>query len=91
MVGFSHGFNLFTPFFADIKSVNWAGQFNVDFSSYLLLSALWVAWREQFSAKGIISALVASVFGIMFLAPYLLIATIVHKGDIKKVLIGKAV
>jgi hypothetical protein len=84
----NYGANLFKVFLGDIFSFSWAGQFNFDFWNYLLLSAIWVAWREKFTSKGIILALIAHVFGMMFLAPYLLHLSIKTNGDTKKMLIG---
>lgn len=85
----SVGVDLFTPFLGDIQAMAWPGQFNVDFSSYLLLSALWVAWRNHFSAKGIGLALMASVLGILFFAPYLLWLTFKKQGKIEAVLLAE--
>ncbi|MEM6265475.1 MAG: hypothetical protein AAGI38_23435, partial [Bacteroidota bacterium] len=70
-------------------SFTWQGQFNFDFWNYLILTALWVAWREKFTIRGILLALTAHVFGLMFLAPYLLIASIKHKGEVKGILLGE--
>ena len=33
--------------------MKWFGQFNLDFMGFLILSAIWVAWRNQFSAAGL--------------------------------------
>lgn len=84
------GPNLFPSFVGDIKSMTWAGQFNFDFSCFLLLSGLWVSWRHHFTGKGIALGLVATVGGIMFLAPYLFIVSLRAKDDIKEVLLGSA-
>lgn len=40
MVGASHAWNLFPVFFGDIAAMTWAGQFNADFTGFLLLSGL---------------------------------------------------
>ena len=61
------GFDLITPFIGDILALSWSGQFNLDFMMYLILSALWVAWRHDFSGAGIALAAVASVGGMLFL------------------------
>ena len=58
----NHGFGLLGVFFGDIIAMGWPGQFNVDFSSYLTLSALWLAWRHHFSPAGIALA-IAGFFG----------------------------
>lgn len=48
----NHGWNLLAVFFGDMRAVNWAGQFNLDFMGFLLLSAFWTAWRHSlFSAR----------------------------------------
>jgi hypothetical protein len=69
----NHGWNLFPVFFGDILAMNWAGQFNFDFSGFLVLSALWTAWRNDFSPLGLVLAVVAFFGGMGFLAIYLLI------------------
>lgn len=74
-------------FVSDILSVSWSGQFNLDFMGYLLTSALWVAWRHGFSVAGIVLALIASVGGMLFFAPYLLYAT-VNGSDLRTVVLG---
>ncbi len=86
----NHGFGLFEVFFGDIAIMGWSGQFNFDFLCFLILSALWVAWRHNFSPLGIVFGLLGIVGGSMFLAPYLLFATISTEGDMKKFLLGKA-
>ena len=85
----NHGFDLITPFFSQMVAWTWTGQFLFDFQTYLVLSGLWVAWRNKFSAQGILLALVATVFGIMFLAPYLLILSFKDDGNVKRLLLGK--
>lgn len=90
VAGLNHGWNLFQVFADDLTAMNWAGQFNFDFSSYLMLSGLWVAWRHQFSGKGLIFGAIASVFGILFFAPYLFIESFKHNGDVRSLLLGEA-
>ncbi len=85
----NHGWTLFSVFFSDLAGMNWAGQFNLDFSTYLTLSSLWVAWRHHFSPSGIAIGLVALIAGMLFFAPYLLYHTYDVKGDIKALLLGK--
>lgn len=85
----NEGANLFKPLLENIKALNWSGQFNLDFSSYLILSGLWVMWRNKFSPKSILTAIIAMIVGIMVFAPYLLYLVIKENGDIKKVLIGE--
>ncbi len=83
-----HGWGLIPIFFGDIQLLDWPGQFNLDFLCYLLLSALWIAWRHQFSGLGIFLALVASVAGMCFFAPYLLTIGFQEKGNMRRILMG---
>ena len=69
-------------------SLTWMGQFALDFQCYLILSALWVAWRNKFSINSIVIAVVAMILGIIVFAPYLLYLLSKEKGDLKRVLIG---
>lgn len=89
IVGVRHGWNLFPAFFGDIAAMNWPGQFNFDFSCFLILSGLWLAWRHDFSPSGIALGIVGVVGGIMFLAPYLLFTTISANGEMTELLLGK--
>jgi hypothetical protein len=73
IVGVEHGWNLLPQFFGDLAALAWPGQFNLDFTCFLALSATWVAWRHRFSSAGLALALVAFFGGFMFLAPYLLV------------------
>lgn len=73
----------------NITALNWNGQFVLDFSCYLVLSATWIMWRNHFSWKSIVIATFAAILGIVFLAPYLFILLITEKGDIKRVLTGQ--
>lgn len=90
IVGINHGWNLLPIFFADIAAMKWPGQFNFDFMTFLSLSAIWVAWRHQFSVIGLALGIVAFFGGMMFLAPYLLYASIQVKGNVKLLLLGEA-
>lgn len=83
-----NGWNLLQVFVQNIMLLNWNGQFNLDFSCYLTLSALWIMWRNQFSVKSIAIGVTAMVIGIMAFAPYLLYLLTIEKGDLRKVLIG---
>ncbi|MBI5844098.1 MAG: hypothetical protein HZB23_05450 [Deltaproteobacteria bacterium] len=86
---YSHGWNLLPVFFGDMAAMTWAGQFNFDFTCLLALSGLWVAWRNNFSARGIMLGVLGFFGGIMFLAPYLLFASFKANGDMKVLLLGK--
>lgn len=83
-----HGLGLIPIFFGDIAQGTWPGQFNLDFLCFLVLSALWTAWRSGFSLGGLLLAPVALFGGAGFLLPYLLILTIGARGDMRSVLLG---
>ena len=82
------GANFLTRAQEFLTSMTWMGQFALDFQCYLILSALWIAWRNKFSAKSIVMAIVAMILGIIVFAPYLLYLLSKEKGDLKGVLIG---
>ena len=84
----NHGWNLLAVFFGDMSAMAWPGQFNLDFMGFLILSALWTAWRHHFSPAGLALGLVAFFGGMMFLTIYLLTASYQVKGDIKALLLG---
>lgn len=86
----NHGINLLPIFFGDMAAMTWRGQFNVDFTCFLALSALWVSWRHQFSPAGLALGVIAFFGGMLFLSIYLLIHTGRSRGDIRAVLLGEA-
>lgn len=83
----NHGWNLFPAFFGDILAMTWAGQFNVDFSGFLVLSALWTAWRNGFSALGLALGVAAFFGGMLFLSIYLLVLSATSK-DVRELIAG---
>ncbi len=88
VVGAALGWNLVPAFFAAIGAMTWQGQFNVDFSCFLILSGLWTAWRNDFSLLGLVLAPVASFGGALFLSVYLLILSVQTNGDMAALLLG---
>jgi hypothetical protein len=84
----TEGADLFSVFTHNVLSLNWSGQFNLDFLCYLALSGFWIMWRNKFTTKSIILGLLAMVLGILMFAPYLLWLTNRENGNIKRVLIG---
>ncbi|MEM1434515.1 MAG: hypothetical protein AAGG11_10710 [Pseudomonadota bacterium] len=88
IVVIDHGWNLIPVFFGDIKRLAWPGQFNVDFSCFLVLSALWTAWRNGFSISGWLLAPVALFGGMLFLSIYLLIESFRCDGDVRRLMLG---
>lgn len=84
----NYGLGLLPVFFGDIAEVAWPGQFNLDFLCFLVLSALWTAWRNAFSGLGLLLAIIAFFGGAGFLLPYLLFLTFRERGDLVRVLVG---
>jgi hypothetical protein len=89
IVGVNHGWDLFPVFFGNIAAMTWPGQFNFDFTCFLMLSGLWLAWRHHFSPGGLVLGALGVVGGIMVLAPYLLFVSFKANGDIKELLLGE--
>ena len=86
-----HGLNLIPIFFGDIARGAWPGQFNADFMCFLMLSALWTAWRNGFTPSGCLLGVVALFGGAAFLLPYLLILSLRARGDVAVMLMGRHV
>ena len=59
-------------------------------TSILSISAIWVAWRHQFSAAGLGLGMLAFFGGMLFLSVYLLIQTGRSGSDLKVLLLGEA-
>ena len=85
----NHGVDLLNVFIRAMVALAWPGQFDLDFLLMLLLSALWVAWRNGFSPSGLALAVAALLGGSLFLATYLLILTFTTDGTINEVLVGE--
>lgn len=90
VVASNHGMNLLPVFFGDMAAMAWPGQFNLDFMCMLLLSGLWISWRHQFSATGLVLGLFAVFGGALFLSAYLLFMSFRVRGDIRALLLGEA-
>ncbi|MEQ1497575.1 MAG: hypothetical protein ABL914_02860 [Novosphingobium sp.] len=85
----NHGINLLPQFFGDIAIMAWPGQFNFDFLGFLTLSAIWTAWRHQFSPGGLVLSALAFFGGMLFLSVYLLVQIGRCEGDVKILLLGE--
>ena len=85
-----HGIDLYTVFFGDMAEMTWRGQFNVDFLCFLLLSGVWVAWRHEFTATGLVLGFAAFNLGAPFLAGYLLVQSYRANGNVSAMLLGEA-
>jgi len=86
----NHGLNLMPVFFGDMAEMAWPGQFNLDFMTFLALSAIWVSWRHRFSPGGIGLGFIAFLGGMLFLSTYLLFHSFRTGGDVSKLLLGEA-
>lgn len=85
-----HGLlSLLPTFFSDMAEMGWPGQFNLDFMGFLTLAGVWTAWRNHFSAVGLLLGVVAFFGGIPFLTTYLLILSFQSGGDIRVMLLGE--
>ncbi len=84
----NHGASLFPVFFGDMARMGWAGQFNLDFSGYLLLAGIWTAWRNGFSAPAFALSVLAVFGGMLFLSIYLLYLSYAERGDPRRMLLG---
>ena len=83
------GFDFLSKALEFATSGQWMGQFALDFSCYLLLSFLWIMWRNKFAPASILLGLAAAVLGIIVFAPYLLYLLAKEEGDLVKVLVGE--
>jgi hypothetical protein len=84
----NHGMGLLPVFFGDMAEMAWPGQFNLDFMCFLVLSAVWVSWRHEFSGVGLLLGLMAFFGGALFLSVYLFILSFMVKGNIGVLLLG---
>ena len=76
-------------FSSDMADLGWRAQFNTDLLLHMLLAGLWVAWRQKFSITGIILGLICCFSGSLFTYAYLLGLSVYHRGDMKKLALGK--
>ena len=84
----NEGINLIPFFFAALVSLGWQGQFNLDFSLFLALSGIWIAWRHDFTGKGIFLGLL-TVGGMIYMSIYLLIMLHRADNDLRVLLLGE--
>lgn len=85
----NEGINLFAVFADNLTSLGWSGQFNLDFTCYLILSGLWIMWRDRFSSSSIVLGSAAMILGILLFAPILIYFIKKEKGDLRAVLLGR--
>lgn len=87
-VGAANGWDFIGVAWSNVLSMSWNGQFSLDFSCYLLLSGVWIMWRNKFSLSAIVIATVAMILGIIVFAPYVGYLLLKEQGNIEKVLLG---
>jgi hypothetical protein len=75
-------------FFGDMAHP-WRGQFNIDFGFHLLLAASWMIYRARSLSLGILWGVLAILMGALFTFPYILVATIRARGNMRIVLLGR--
>ncbi|WP_336987222.1 hypothetical protein [Altererythrobacter aquiaggeris] len=85
----NNGPNLFPDFLGNLAGWTWPGQFNLDFTMMLFLSASWTLWRNGLSPTGIVLSILAFIGGAGFLLPYLTYLGWKHGGDFGAVLLGR--
>jgi hypothetical protein len=85
----NEGINLFAVFVDNLTSLGWSGQFNLDFTCYLILSGLWIMWRDRFSGSSILLGVAAMILGILLFAPILIYWILKERGDLRAVLLGQ--
>ncbi len=84
----NHGLGLFGVFFGDIAEMAWPGQFNLDFLGFLTLSGFWLAWRNDFTPKGLALGALGFFGGAPVLTAYLFFASRTANDDLRILLLG---
>lgn len=85
----NEGWGLLDQVTKNLMEMGWNGQFNLDFATYLLLSGLWILWRNAYTASSFVLAFLAATIGILFFAPYLMYLLTKERGDMRRVLTGR--
>lgn len=85
----NHGITFLPVFLRDIGAMAWPGQFNVDFLCLLALSGLWVAYRHQFGAVGILLGACAVLGGATFMSVYLIVISRRVRDDPAALMLGE--
>jgi hypothetical protein len=85
----NHGLGLLPIFFGDIAKMEWPGQFNMDFFSFLTLGATYIMWRHHFAPIGLVLGILVFAGGAPYMCIYLLVASFQANGDVKEILLGK--
>ena len=66
----------------------WRAQLYLDLELQLIVFAAWTVWRERSLGAGFACAAATMLLGALFTLPYLLVASIRAKGDMRRLLLG---
>ena len=66
----------------------WRAQFYADLEAHLLLVGAWMIYRERLPLVGAACAAATLLLGALFSLPYVLLAGLRAKGDIRRLLLG---
>lgn len=66
----------------------WRAQLYLDLELQLLVFAAWVVWRGRSLPVGLACAAATMLLGALFTLPYLLVASVRAKGDVRRLLLG---
>ena len=83
------GPDFFTPFFGGLVEFGWAGQISLDLICFSTMAGLWIAWRHQFSALGLLLGAIGAVAAWVFVGPYMLVASLKARGDVLAFVLGQ--
>jgi hypothetical protein len=74
-------------FLADLAHP-WRAQLYADLEAHLLLVGAWMIYRERLPLAGIACALATLLLGALFSLPYVLLASVRARGDMRRLLLG---
>lgn len=66
----------------------WRAQLYFDLELQLLVFAAWAIWRARSLGTGLACAAATMLLGALFTLPYLLMASVRAKGDVRALLLG---
>jgi len=76
-------------FSADFDAMDWHAQFDIDLLANFLLVAVWAAWRERFSPRGIIAGICCLFGGSVVSFAYIFVLSFFAGGEMKKLVLGR--
>jgi hypothetical protein len=66
----------------------WRAQFYADLEAHLLLVGAWMIYRERLPLVGLACAAATLLLGALFSLPYVLLASVKARGDMRRLLLG---